>query len=204
MYYCLSGDEKKSRTCKRPGKASDSARSFLNDIMIIIITRTVKRLTQILYDKIIDALDLYQLECPCCGHSGCTVHAYYERIVKSPTGSFKLLVLRVKCPACGKTHAILPDSIVPYSSVSMEDTVEIILADTPEMVNSIFWDNPSLNLSDIRRIQRNFKIFWKERLESFRLEVLPGLSEHCIQLFRRQFMQIRCTLCGSFICDHTG
>jgi ribosomal protein S27E len=86
----------------------------------------------------------------------------------------------------------------------MEDTVEIILADTPEMVNSIFWDNPSLNLSDIRRIQRNFKIFWKERLESFRLEVLPGLSEHCIQLFRRQFMQIRCTLCGSFICDHTG
>lgn len=204
MYYCLSGDEKKSRTCKRPGKASDSARSFLNDIMIIIITRTVKRLTQILYDKIIDALDLYQLECPYCGHSGCTVHAYYERTVKSPTGSFKLLVLRVKCTTCGKTHAILPDSIVPYSSVSMEDTVEIILADTPEMINSIFWDNPSLNHSDIRRIQRNFKKFWKERLKSFRLEILPGLSEHCIQLFRRQFMQIRCTLCGSFICDHTG
>lgn len=172
--------------------------------MIIIHNHNVKRISQKLYDYLIQHLDLHQLACPSCGHSGFIVHGYYDRMVRTSAGTFKLLVLRVRCPVCGKTHAVLPDTIVPYSSISMEDTIKIILAVTPEQRKSLFWGTSYIDYSDIHRIQRNFKLYWKERLNTFRIEILPGISERCIQLFHRQFMQIRCTLCGPFTLDHIG
>lgn len=146
----------------------------------------------------ITQLDLLLLTCPLCSHTGTEVHSYYDRGVKSKDSSFRLDVLRIRCQFCGHTHAILPDTIVPYSSVSLKDTVTIILSKTPEQIKDFLKNNLSLDFSDVYRIRRNYKQYWKERLKSTGLHIDNQISQQCILAFKRQFMQIHCGLCRSY------
>ena len=158
----------------------------------------VNDLSQKTYDEVIDSVDLKQLTCPQCHHTGTVVHAYYDRTVKNGNNKFKLIVLRVKCQFCGKTHAILPDSLVPYSSVPKEVMIEIINADNKVAFEKILSDNLFLDLADIYSIRKKFKLYWLERLKSFDLIIDEYISRQCIHLFQKQFMQIRRLLCGSY------
>ena len=61
--------------------------------------------------------------CPSCGCKGsCHVHAYYDRFivdfVKGRPVFSRIRITRVIC-TCGRTHAILPDPIIPYASYSL-------------------------------------------------------------------------------------
>lgn len=61
--------------------------------------------------------------CPCCGAKGsCRIHAYYGRSLVDFIGGapvrHDLCILRLVC-ACGHTHAILPDFIIPYSGYGL-------------------------------------------------------------------------------------
>lgn len=158
----------------------------------------VNGISQDSYDEMIEELDLTLLTCPHCGHTGMTVHGYYERNVKYSCVLFTLLVARVKCKFCGKTHAILPDTLIPYSSIPIDDTVEIITADTMERIEEILTDNTCLDITDVYRLRKHYDLHWKERLISFNLRIDDDISRRCIRLFRRQFMQIRRLLCGSY------
>jgi len=166
--------------------------------MIIIHLHEVNNVTQEIYDQMIEEIDLLLLTCPHCGHTGTTVHAYYDRGVKNNGEYFRLVILRVECSFCGKTHAILPDTLVPYSTITMQDTVDIILSETPERVDEILSRNILLNLSDIYHIRDRYRKYWKERLTSFNIVINQSISKNCIHQFNRQFMQIRCTLCGGY------
>lgn len=166
--------------------------------MIIIHGHGVNGISQENYDLAIENTDLLLLECPHCLHTGTRVHAYYDRKVKCDDDSFRLLVLRVACKTCGKTHAVLLDSIVPYSPVSMGITIEIIQADTPKKVHHVFQKYSCLEFCEIYHIIRNFKRLWKERLASYGIVIDANISRNCIRTFKRQFMQIPCTLCGSY------
>ena len=165
--------------------------------MIIIHLKGVNTISQSIYDQMINLLDLLLLTCPCCKHIGTVSHAYYDRDVKEHE-EFRLVVLRVKCKFCGKTHAILPDTLVPYSSITLRDTVTIVLSDCIESIKELLMDNINLDLEDVRRVRRNFRLYWKERLLSFDVTIDNSISRKCIELFHRQFMQIHCTICGSY------
>ena len=59
-------------------------------------------------------------ECPVCHSSGnCKTHASYSRaiidIIHGKPVYQDICVIRVICESCGHTHAILPDTIIPYS-----------------------------------------------------------------------------------------
>jgi hypothetical protein len=166
--------------------------------MIIIHGHGVNGISQENYDLIIENTDLLLLECPHCHHTGTRVHAYYDREVKCDDDSFRLLVLRVACKFCRKTHAVLLDTIVPYSSVPMEITIEIIQADTSEKIRHVFHKYGCLEFHEIYHIIRNFKRLWKERLASYGIVIDADISRNSICVFKRQFMQIPCTLCGSY------
>lgn len=62
--------------------------------------------------------------CPVCGSTGnCHIHAYYGRriidfIHGAPVTS-RVTVLRLVCESCGRTHAVLPDLVVPYLSYGL-------------------------------------------------------------------------------------
>ena len=80
------------------------------------------------YENLINTLQFHQLQCT-CGHSGClTIHGYYPRSLKKDDSEITLSICRVKCSHCGKTHALLPSQIVPYSQVSLQEQAAIISA----------------------------------------------------------------------------
>ena len=172
--------------------------------MIIAITHGVNVHSQKSYDQIVEGIDKKQLCCPHCRHTGMTVHGYYSRDLKVGDGKTELVITRVKCPFCGKTHAILPDSIVPYSQIGMEDTIVIIVSTNAKERRSVMEQTPSIDESDVYRVLRNYKKHWKQRLLSYQIDIRgDSLIESCIRSFRRSFMQIPCTLCGSYSCHHT-
>lgn len=61
--------------------------------------------------------------CPFCGAEGsCSIHAYYSRslvdFISGKKVRHSLCIMRLVC-TCGHTHAILPDSIIPYSTYGL-------------------------------------------------------------------------------------
>jgi hypothetical protein len=83
------------------------------------------------YDLGIEQSHILSLKCPCCSSVGnFEKHGFYERSIKIETpdnkGKLVLSISRVKCLGCGKTHALLPTWIVPYSQHLLEDQIEII------------------------------------------------------------------------------
>lgn len=79
----------------------------------------IKSSSKDLFDSYMNRFQPETETCPCCGSKGnCSIHAYYgRRIIDFKAGRKSVddvCVLRVICGSCGHTHAILPDTIIPY------------------------------------------------------------------------------------------
>lgn len=162
--------------------------------MITIFSNKIKSLSQNNYDYFLENLDLGKLTCS-CGRSGhLTKHGYYNRKVKMPNAPVILRILRVVCNCCGKTHAIFPECIVPYSQILLKDHLSIIKAYTNnESFEPIMMSNESIDESNIRYITTQYIRHWKERITSFGISLYEDISYLCLQNFKRQFMQIKYT-----------
>lgn len=164
--------------------------------MITVISYKINTLDQTSYEEFLDAINYCQLSCS-CGISGCLIgHGRYCRSIKTPEGSIVLSIQRLKCKHCGKTHAVFPYMIVPYSQILLKDHLSIITAYTdrtsfkPIMLANIFIDE-----SNICYVIRQFLRHWKERTAAFGIPITDDiltLAEQCLSTFKRQFMQIRC------------
>lgn len=83
-----------------------------------------------IFDKCIDSIDLHHQICPYCGcNNNHTFHSYYDRnmITISEGLRFNLTVSvpRIKC-SCGRTHAIIPDILIPYGSYSLRFIITVL------------------------------------------------------------------------------
>ncbi len=169
-----------------------------NDIMITFNSDKINTLNQNSYNNLINTIDFKSVTCS-CGHTGTlTRHSYYTRNVKV-YGGFKvrISILRVKCSSCGKTHAILPSCIVPYSQILLNDHIRIIINYEENLpANDVMNDNPLIDESNVSYIIRNYKKYWKQRLISCSILLNEHTSDFiskCFMYFSRQFMQIKCT-----------
>jgi len=163
--------------------------------MITIISNKINTLNQISYNNFLEDLEMNQLQCS-CGLSGCLIkHGYYTRSIKTPHGIVQLSILRVKCKHCGKTHAIFPVLIVPYSRVLLNTHLSVITAYISKFsFEPIMMDNEYIDESNIKYIIRQFLRHWKERISAFNLSAFDSiekLSMQCLNTFKRQFMQIK-------------
>jgi len=53
--------------------------------------------------------------CPNCQTSGCLIRwGTYERSARTGDVEYRILVQRVRCKACGRTHSLLPDFLHPH------------------------------------------------------------------------------------------
>ena len=153
----------------------------------------IKSLTQKSYDKFIKNIDFHRLTCS-CGKSGLLVkHGYYKRNVKNNDGKVTLTILRVKCKSCGKTHAIFPECIVPYSQILLSDHISIINAyKTKSPFEPIMIANEFISQNNIIYIIKQYLQYWAERIPSFKILLDFSVSKQCLKNFKRQFMQIKC------------
>jgi len=79
--------------------------------------------TIILFDSFMKSFNPALERCPFCGARGqCRIFAYYDRDIVEMNGEkvcfFHIRIPRVKC-SCGRTHAIIPDFLVPYRRFSL-------------------------------------------------------------------------------------
>lgn len=160
--------------------------------MITNLNIKIKYLTQDNYNKFIENIDFHKLSCS-CGMSGQLIkHAYYDRHIKMPEGVITLTILRVKCTCCGKTHAIFPESIVPYSQILLTDHITIINAyNSGSSFEPIMMANEFIDESNISYIIKQHLRYWKERISSFKISLDLSISKQCLKLFKQQFMQIK-------------
>lgn len=137
----------------------------------------------------INKLDLKDLVC-FCGNSRClTKHAYYPRKVKSCHGTISLKILRVKCSQCNRTHAIILSCMVPHSQILLKQLLEIVKMPSKSLNDVMISHN--IDEAHIRYIKKQFRLYWKERIERLNVlkeDLLPSL---CFHHFKLQFMQIR-------------
>lgn len=164
--------------------------------MITLYVEENNPITPTFYESLINNLQLHQLTCT-CGFSGCLhIHGYYYRFLKTHSGKHPFHICRVKCSFCGRTHAILPSFIVPYSHVPLSDQVAVIdAAENNKPLNSIMNANILIDESNCRHIIRQYARHWKQKLLSQRIHPVQSaeLVPSCFRFFSRQFMQIKCT-----------
>lgn len=166
--------------------------------MITVLTPNCKDISQESYDSMIFSLPVHQLTCS-CGHSGCLCfHGRYKRHVITEVICFLLSVCRVKCSHCGRTHAILPASIVPYACLALSVQVEILQnIEDPSRppATSACKSSPFIGEELVRSVIRRYRRFWQEMLRSVRvsLDDIPSLIRSCFLHYSSQFMQIRRT-----------
>ena len=169
---------------------------MITKAMITLLVEENNPLTPNFYNNLISNLQFHQLTCP-CGCSGClSVHGYYNRSIKLPTGKVTFRICRVICEHCGHTHALLLSSMVPYSQFSTTDHVSIINNyNNNTSQHSLMNSNPCIDENCYRYIIRCYRKYWHEKLVSERIPLtsFSHLIKSCFAYFSRQFMQIKNT-----------
>jgi hypothetical protein len=86
----------------------------------MIITRFIKSITE--YHKLgKENIFPTQYGCKNCGYLGrLHRHGFYSRNVITRFTTYRIFILRIKCPSCGKTHSLLPDFLIPYYQYSFD------------------------------------------------------------------------------------
>lgn len=178
--------------------------------MITLKTKKFNYPSQKNYDYFLSHLNLYKLKCSCDVRGQCKRHAYYTRHIKTPFGKVRLHILRVICTSCGKTHAILLDSIVPYSQVALKDHIDIITTmEEKKNMNPIMYRCPEIEESNITYILNTYRRHWKERIQSISPQIIRLLKEINVLIyssffrFHLNFMQIRYTYNSLQSLNHT-
>ena len=151
-------------------------------------------ISQDLYKKLIDCLQLHMVECT-CGKRGCLIFfGHYQRTVKYLSNTVCLYIQRVFCKECGKTNALIPSLLVPYSQIPLRDQQEILHAmDSGSSPEPVMERNSLIDENHVKYIASQFKKHWKQRLLSLGLSLLDDLTSPCLYAFLRQFMQIHRT-----------
>lgn len=170
--------------------------------MITILVQDCNHISQSFYDSVINRIQLHQMTCT-CGHSACmTIHGYYRRNVKLPDGTIRLRICRVRCSECGRTHALLLSSIIPYSQIRTFDQQQICISYEQSLSSVSVCDlNPEIDENNIKSVLRNYRRHWREMLRSLRISLSPlfMLVSSCFSNYSAQFMQIHSGLNQPFL-----
>lgn len=130
---------------------------------------------QYLYNNTINEIQFSSLACPYCHHCCWKYHACYCRSFIFSGRLYKIIISRVYCHHCHKTHSILPDFLVPYAVYSSNDIIEAFInRDTSSLDDSLL-------------------SYWSDKLKDFThpshllLCLVSIRSNSCIYMFSHDF-----------------
>lgn len=169
--------------------------SRVSEIMLTTEAKECKNISQEYYDYLVDNLQIHRIQCPSCHHFGnMVIHGYYQRWAKSFRKTFRLRIQRLKCNECGKTHAILPSSLVPYNQISTDSQIQIAQAvETGISPQTLIETESDIDENNVKYVVRKYRRHWKERLRAEGIDFgdMRFFIRLCFFIFYRQFMQIR-------------
>ena len=84
-------------------------------------------------EQLINSFVTKDRNCPSCGaNHSCSNHGSYERCMITIANQVRKEVVvsisRVICSSCGKTHALLPDFLIPFASYSLRFVLHVLRA----------------------------------------------------------------------------
>ena len=163
-----------------------------------------------LFQQTLQRAPLFYMVCPYCGAKGtCRKRGSYERsLVTFSDGKpevLRLRIPRVQCP-CGKSHALLPDLIVPYLSYSLP-MILMLLSDYFHRRLTIrgICEKYLVNVPLIYRLKKWFLLHKKQWLGALRDKELSApafverLQTESYSRFRDAFL---CLTTYSFLQSH--
>lgn len=164
--------------------------------MITVFVSENNPISQKAYDDSMNQADPFCLPCTCGCQGSLIRYGSYCRHVKAGGAKFPLIIRRVLCLSCGRSHALIPSSLVPYSQIPLEDQVSLMeVFEEGGSPEAILDSNPQIDDRTPFRLIRMYLIYWRERLLSERIALRPlvRLTRQCLSLFGKQFMQIKNT-----------
>lgn len=156
-------------------------------MITLMINHLNTELTQDLYDSYIHELDLHHLPCT-CSHHDMVRYGTYQRNVITASTRFHLTVVRLLCKECGRTHAVLPSSIVPWQYLQLGIQIQIL--SHPELNDDLMVNNPNIDEQLISRVKNNFKKKYKPWMHSEGLCFDDDLVSNAFLSFMSNFMQM--------------
>ncbi len=93
------------------------------------------KLNQKIYDKIVCSINFDSISCDNCSHHHWTRHSYYSRCIDYFFGKLKIIITRIICCHCGKTHAILIEGMIPFSSLNFSDIINVLSSHNSDFVS---------------------------------------------------------------------
>lgn len=167
--------------------------------MIAVLVGNCNSFSQVLYNNMIDKLEIHKIECT-CGRKSCLIrYGYYKRKLKCNDEILTLEIVRLKCSECGRTHAVLPSIVVPYSQIMLQTQLNIIVA--YETRSSADCCTLTIDENNIKNVIRNYLNFWREKILSLKITLsdVHKLILLCHAHFRMLFMQIKKTPVNLFM-----
>ena len=140
------------------------------------------------------SLKTWACACGCTG--GMYRNGKYPRAYASDGRIVNILIQRLRCRYCGRTHALIPAHLVPYSRKPAELQMQMILAvSNPEDRIKVMEMQPTLEERDFRQVRGNYAKTWERKIPLPELEshitAAAGLVRRCLRDFGMQFMQRR-------------
>ncbi len=150
-----------------------------------------------------EILNYSSLTCPCCKSNEYIRWGFYERGVtyfkNGKVFSKIILIQRILCKSCKKTHALLPIGIVPYKQLTAEVFISIFLNEIKEDIFSFdsiqLWKRQfkKYHVPYLSSILKTTEIF--QMLNRLKKETLKILELY-IQQTNKCFMQIKMRYLG--------
>ncbi|MCD8295320.1 MAG: DUF6431 domain-containing protein, partial [Clostridia bacterium] len=174
-------------------------------VMITVFTNECNDFSQEKYNAMVNALPLDEIECT-CGCTGCLIkYGHYTRKVRYRGALFVLVIQRVYCKHCHKTHAIMFSEIVPYSQIPLADQQDILrCAAKGQSAAPVLDRNLLLFDNDVKHVIHQYKENWERRLLSIGKTLEDKLIAPCLNAFSMQFMQVRQTLNQLYAVNNIG
>ncbi len=87
----------------------------------------------VIFNNFMDNFQVDKATCPNCGAKhNCTFFSSYSRNMitfeNSSNTCHNIVITRVFCNSCSRTHAILPDNLIPYGSYSLSFILTVLRA----------------------------------------------------------------------------
>ncbi len=167
-----------------------------NNLMITVSVCESNPISQKSYDDLMEQVAPCLLPCTCGCRGSLIRYGSYRRHIKTDGSKLPLKIQRLLCRSCGRSHALLTSAMVPYSQIPLEDQVSVAQAfEEGTDPSAVLLANPELDDRAPFKLIRIYLTFWRERLKAERILLRPlaALTEKCLSLFGKQFMQIKNT-----------
>ena len=154
-----------------------------------------------LYDKWLNDNVVYQTKVSvcCCEEGIMQLHGYYTRQLHLLSGlKIMIRLARVKCLHCNKTHALIPNFIVPYlrKEYAIIETILTARESNEKPVETMRKNSASVDSRVYYSILKSWTSVWKAKLHAIGLTIanfvnsFKSSDDACIGKYSRSFMQM--------------